>query len=66
MKRVENECVGCPAEIGCAGGTCPYSKVIHYYCDNCREEKLLYEYDGKELCIDCIKERLDKVSDYDI
>lgn len=63
MKRVENDCVGCPPEMGCLGSTCPYKNAIHYYCDKCKEEKPLYKYEGEELCIDCIEERLEKVTD---
>ena len=58
MKRIENECVGCPKELGCLGNSCPNRNVTRYYCDSCNSEDILYEYDGEELCIDCIKERL--------
>jgi hypothetical protein len=62
MKKVLNECVGCPPEIGCLGSTCPYRNVTRYYCDECGEEEQLYEYDGKELCLDCIEKELTKVN----
>ena len=64
MKIFENECVDCG--LPCMGDTCPYKSVPHYYCDNCDEETTLYYYDGEELCINCIKEKLIKVdgSDY--
>lgn len=61
MKKIENECVGCPPEIGCFGESCPNRNVPHYYCDKCKEETDLYYYDGQELCIDCIKEILERV-----
>lgn len=60
MKRVENDCVGC--ELPCLGYSCPYRNVIHFYCDDCGDEKQLYEFDGEELCIDCIEKRLKKVN----
>ena len=63
MKTIEDECVGCPLEIGCLGSSCPYKDVVHYYCDNCGEETQLYYYDDKELCIDCIEKTLEKVEE---
>ena len=61
MKRTENECVGCPTERGCLGIGCPNRNVTRYYCDKCRNEAPLYNHNGKELCIDCIEESLEKV-----
>lgn len=63
MKTIEDECVGCPPEMGCLGSSCPYKNVVHYYCDDCGEETQLYYYDGKELCIDCIEKTLEKVEE---
>ena len=62
MKRIENECVGC-TDVGlhCLGNSCPYRNVEHHYCDACGEEDELYDFDGEELCIECIKDILDKV-----
>lgn len=60
MKRVENDCVDCG--LPCFGDTCPHRNVTHYYCDNCGDETQLYEFDGEELCIDCIEKRLKKVN----
>lgn len=61
MKKVENECVGCPPEMGCLGSYCPYRNVVHYYCDKCGAETKLYHYDGYELCIDCLLEEFEVV-----
>lgn len=58
---IEDECVGCPADIGCLGLQCPNRNVKHYYCDECEEEEQLYYFEGKELCIECIKAKLEKV-----
>lgn len=62
MKKNENECVGC-RDLGlpCMGSSCPNRNVARYYCDKCESEAPLYHYDGQELCIDCIEEKLKKV-----
>lgn len=57
MKIIENDCVGCPPEIGCLGSTCRYSNAPHYYCDECGDEAKLYEYENKELCENCLLEK---------
>lgn len=62
MIKYENECVGCPPEMGCMGSSCPNRNVPRFYCDKCKEEEELYEFDGEQLCIECIKERLVKVN----
>ena len=59
MKRIENECVDCG--LPCLGDRCPNRNVERFYCDNCGEEETLYEFEGEELCIDCIAKRLTKV-----
>lgn len=61
MVQIENECVGCPPEIGCLGSSCPQRHVPHYYCDDCGDEEKLYWFQGLQLCIDCIKYRLEEV-----
>lgn len=62
MIRFEDECLDCPQ--GCAGREgCPYANVLHAYCDECSEEGEIYEFDGRELCLDCITEILDGDSD---
>lgn len=61
MKKIENECVGCPVEMGCIGDSCPHKNVSRFYCDKCGEEETLYHYDGQELCIDCIKKEFEIV-----
>ena len=65
MKKIENECVGCPSEMGCLGDACPNRNVEHFYCDECEEEGTLYEYEGKELCKDCLLEAVPKVEGSD-
>lgn len=58
MQTVNDECVGCPDGIPCLGRTCPFKNVVRYYCDKCGEENKLYEFDGEQLCIDCIAKLL--------
>lgn len=58
MINYENDCVDCG--LPCFS-TCKYKNNPHYYCDDCGEEEVLYYYDGKELCIRCVKKRLEKV-----
>ena len=55
MITYENECVGCPTELGCLGSACSYRNVKHLYCDkcNCDADKLC-KFDDKELCEDCL------------
>jgi hypothetical protein len=61
MKRIENDCVDCPREIGCFGDTCPLMNVPHYYCDECGYEATLYHYNDRELCEYCVLKELEKV-----
>lgn len=63
MIKYENECVGCSTgSYPCRPDHCKYSKVPHFYCDECGEEfDYLYEYEFEQLCIDCIKQRLTKI-----
>lgn len=59
MKIIENDCVMCG--LPCLGSSCPHRNVTRFYCDECGEETTLYHYDGEELCLDCIKKRIEKV-----
>lgn len=59
MKRTESECVSCG--FPCMGEACPYFRVTRFYCDECKDEAELYEYEGKELCADCILKKFEKV-----
>jgi len=62
MKKIENQCVGCPPERGCMGSACPHRDVEVIYCDCCGCEigDELYEVDGEDLCEDCLKDRFRK------
>lgn len=62
MIRYENECVGCPPELGCLYDACPNRNVRHLYCDKCGcEEDVLYNYDGEELCAECLLDEFDVI-----
>ena len=62
MQRITNECCDCASpSYPCRGASCPNRNVTRFYCDKCKSETTLYEYDGDELCIDCIEKKLDKV-----
>ena len=63
MIKYENECVGCPPELGCLGESCPNRNVKRLYCDDCKEEvETLYVYDGQELCQDCLLNTIEKIT----
>lgn len=64
MIRYENECRDCAVDnYPCLGNTCPNRNVAIYECDECGDEADLYEYDGQQLCIGCIRARLPKVEE---
>lgn len=55
MITYEDECVGCPTELGCIGSACPNRNVPHLYCDKCKDDvEKLYKYDGQEICEECL------------
>ena len=59
MVIVESDC--CDCGLPCIYDSCKYYKVIRYVCDNCEDETDIYEFDGQELCIDCIEKLLTKI-----
>ena len=61
----EDQCVGCPPELGCLGDGCPNRNVPVFECDDCREEvtELYIGEDGGEYCQSCICNHLEKVSE---
>ena len=57
MEKIVNECVGC-RDLGlhCMGSACPNRNVTRFFCDRCQDEiTVIYDYDGEELCEDCLK-----------
>mgnify|MGYP007083040338 CR=1 FL=1 len=63
MREYENQCVGCPTEIGCLGSSCPYINVPVYYCDWCESEGAEYRIDGMDYCETCVKKYLQEIFD---
>lgn len=62
MIRYENECVGCPPDLGCMGDSCPCLNVPRLYCDECgNEECILYWWYGQQICWGCIEAQLERV-----
>lgn len=59
MKVARCECVSCG--LPCIGSDCPDYEVVRYECDRCGEQHTLYEFDGAQLCIDCIIDTLEVV-----
>jgi len=57
MVRYENDCVDC----GLPCIDCGKKRTPHYYCDECKEEETLYEYDGDQLCETCLLKKFTKV-----
>lgn len=65
MIRFENDCVGCPPELGCLGEACPNQHVPILVCDKCGyepDELYLYEVDDEQLCEECLKEHFKKIT----
>lgn len=53
MRVTENHCVDCPQ--GCID--CGRKNVTVTVCDCCKSHSdMLYNYDGKEICRECIEE----------
>lgn len=66
MVKVENDCVGCPPEIGCMGSACPYRSAKVTVCDNCGK-MAEYNVDGEDFCVECLEEYLkDSFNEYSL
>lgn len=69
MKKIINECCNCAVPgHPCRGSRCPRLNVVRYFCEECKEEihveeDGLYESEGKEICIECLKKRYEKEPD---
>ena len=62
MIEYENQCVGCPPEMGCLGSSCPNRRVPIMTCDKCGEQvDALYWHDGAQYCADCVLTELERV-----
>lgn len=61
MRRIEDNCVG-PCPQGCLGPGCPKRHEVVFVCDECGcEPDLLYQYDGKDWCEECLLEQFPSV-----
>ena len=63
MRKYKNDCVGCPPEMGCLGGSCPYVDVPYDYCDICGSDNAEYRIEGKDYCETCAKAYLQDAVD---
>lgn len=62
MRRIEDNCVGCPPEMGCLGRGCPKRHELVFCCDECGSDAdLLYQYNGKDWCEECLLEQFPSV-----
>lgn len=62
MIVTENQCVGCPTELGCLGDSCPNRGIRCLVCDECDcAADILYVVDGQEVCEDCLKNMFDTI-----
>ena len=63
MIKYEDECIGCPPEMGCMGNSCPNRNVKHLYCDECDADcEEVFIWEGWHLCEDCLKKQFDKIT----
>lgn len=65
MREVTDECLGCTSiGLPCVGEGCLLKRTTHYYCDRCEEEfepKELYQYEGEEVCIECLLKDFERI-----
>lgn len=60
MRYYTDECVDCG--LPCIYEACPYYKVEHFVCDFCKDEDItLYDYNGYEICADCLIKQFDVI-----
>lgn len=58
MRVIEDNCVGCPEELGCLGEACPYRHMHIDYCDICGDDLAECKIDNQDMCEECAKEYL--------
>ena len=63
MRRYENDCVGCPPDMGCLGRACPYANVPYDYCDICGSDDAKYRINDEDYCEECVKAYLQDAFD---
>lgn len=63
MIRYENDCCDCAVPgYPCLGNSCELRHFPHYYCDSCGDETELYDFEGKELCANCVLSKFEVVT----
>lgn len=60
MKVKVNGCVDCG--LPCLSYCSHRDNTYEWYCDECGDEADLYDFDGEELCLQCIIGRLEKIN----
>lgn len=63
MERI-SECTD-DCGLPCLGSICPYHEIHRFYCDECGDESVLYEYEDQQLCPDCLCKKFKKVEGSD-
>lgn len=59
MVRTESGCVDCG--LPCLRDACPNYRVLVLECDRCHDEaEELFDVDGEDLCVDCLKKEFRK------
>lgn len=62
MTVERNDCCDCAVPgYPCIGSHCPRTHIKIHVCDECECEETLYEYEGRELCQDCLLDIVPKV-----
>ncbi len=65
MRYHTSEC--CDCGLPCIYKTCPHYEVEHFQCDFCKEEDVrLYNYNGYEICEECLLKEFEVVEGSDI
>lgn len=60
MIKFQNDC--CDCALHCRGNACRNRNVPHFYCDECEDEtEELFEYDGEQICRDCLVSAVPKI-----
>lgn len=61
MLKYEDNCVGCPTEMGCLGKSCPYMNVPVRYCDVCGDYAKYNLDNESDICANCARKMLQKI-----
>lgn len=65
MRIYESDCRDCG--LPCKYNACPYYRVEYFRCDFCKEDVTpLYEYNGYEICKDCLIKQFEIIEGSDL